>query len=173
MPDPRRRTETTLAGAGQHSSDDSRQVLPLNHPSRTRFRIVAVVAAVVAAVWTLVGVGPSHRVTVAMLVAAAAVVLVSVLRGNLGAAASTTLGTLMLLLGLGQLSITTTSLNVLHASVLNVVGFLLLGLVTGTCGLYEWETDDHGRMVRQIRGTMTRDVRDSHLRRDPYLADDR
>jgi hypothetical protein len=160
MADPGR-TETSLAGAGQHSSDDSRQVLPLNHPNRARFRVAAVLAAVIAAVWTVVTVGVSARVTIAMLVVAAAVVLVSLLPGNLGAAASTALGGLILLLGLAQLAITATSLNVLHASILNVVGFLLLGLTAGTCGLYEWETDDHGRMIRQLRRRISGDARDA------------
>jgi hypothetical protein len=153
------RTETTLAGAAQHSSDETRQVLPLNHPSRSGFRVAAATAGLVTGVWALVAVGPSHRVTAALLVAAVLAMLVSAPRGNVGAAASTGLGAVLLLLGLAQLAITRTSLNVLHASVLNVAGVLLLGLVVGACGLYEWETDDHGRMVRQLRRTVTRDVR--------------
>jgi hypothetical protein len=162
-----------VAGATQHSSDDSRQLLPLNHPARRRFRVLASVAGVVAAVWAVVAVGPTDRVTIVMIVAGVAAVLVSLPGGNITAAASTGLGALIILLGLVQLGITSTSLNVLHASVLNICGFLVLGVVVGTCGLYEWETDDHGRIVRRLRSTMTRDVGDQHLRRDPYLGDER
>jgi len=173
MRNPRGRTETTVAGAAQHSSDDSRQVIPLNHPGRRRFRVVAALAGVVAAVWAAVGVGVGEPVGLAIIIAGAAAALVSLPGGNLTAAASTALGGLILLLGLLQLSITDSSANVLDATVLNVCGFLLLGVVVGTCGLYEWETDEHGRIVRQLRGTMSRDVRDAHLRRDPVLGAER
>lgn len=140
-----------MIGAAQHSSEESRQVIPLNHPARGRFRVVAAVAGVVAAVWAVIVIGPTERVTIALIVAGVAAVLVSLPGHNISAAASITLGSLLILLGLVQLAITSTSLNVLHASVLNVCGFLVLGLVVGSCGLYEWETDDHGRMVRRIR----------------------
>lgn len=140
-----------MIGAAQHSSEESRQLLPLNHPSRTRFRVVAALAGVVAAVWAIVTVGPTERVTIALIIAGAAVVLASLPGGNISAAASITLGGLFIVLGLVQLGLTSTSLNVLHASVLNVCGLLLLGVIVGSCGLYEWETDEHGRMVRRIR----------------------
>lgn len=153
-----------MIGAAQHSSTSSRQLIPLNHPARRRFRIVVAVAGVVAAVWAVIAIGPTERATIAMIVVAVAAVLVSVPGGNVTAAATIALGSLIIVLGLVQLGITETSLNVLHASVLNVCGFLLLGLVIGGCGLYEWETDDHGRMVRRIR-SITQDMRDEQPRR--------
>jgi hypothetical protein len=149
-----------VTGAAQHSAEESRQLLPLNHPRRRRFRAMAAVSGVVAAVWSVIAVGPTDRVTIAMIVAGALALLVSLPGGNISAAGSVALGALIIVLGLVQLGITDTSLNVLHASVLNVCGFLLLGLVVGGCGLYEWETDDHGRMVRALRRPVGRDVRD-------------
>jgi hypothetical protein len=175
MRDPRDRPESTVIGAAQHSSEESRQLLPLNHPARGRFRVATAVAGVVAAVWTVIAVGPTERVTLAMIVAGVAAVLVSLPGGNVSAAASIALGALMIVLGLVQLGVTSTSLNVLHASVLNVCGFLLLGLVVGSCGLYEWETDDHGRMVRRVR-SVRRDVGAEAPRRvvdSPARADTR
>jgi hypothetical protein len=157
MRDARERPESTVTGATSHSAEESRQLLPLNHPARRRFRVVAALAGVVAAIWSIVTVGPTERVTIVLIIAGVLAVLVSLPGGNFGAAATITLGTLLLVLGLLQLGITHTSANVLHASVLNVCGALLLGLIVGGCGLYEWETDDHGRMVRGIR-RMTRDV---------------
>jgi hypothetical protein len=173
MRDPRERTETTVAGAGQQSSEDSRQVLPLNHPGRRGFRVVAALAGVAAAVWAAISLGVTEPVGLVVIIAGVAAVLVSLPGGNLTAAATTALGGLILVLGLVQLSITDTPANTLDATVLNVCGFLLLGVVVGTCGLYEWETDEHGRINRRLRSTMTRDVRDTGLRRDPVLGDER
>jgi hypothetical protein len=164
MRDPRERPESTVIGAAQHSSEGSRQVIPLNHPARRRFRLVAALAGVVAAAWTAIAVGPTERVTIAMVIVGVAAVLVSLPGGNITAAATIALGSLIIVLGLVQLGITETSLNVLHASVLNVCGFLLLGLVVGACGLYEWETDDHGRMVRRLR-SISQEIRDEQPRR--------
>jgi hypothetical protein len=146
-------------GAAQASSGDSRQLIPLNHPARGRFRALAAVSGVVTAGWALIAVGPTERVTIALVIAGAAAVLVSLPGGNVSAVASVALGSLIIVLGLAQLGITTSSMNVLHASVLNVCGFLLLGVVLGGCGLYEWETDDHGRMVRRVR-PIGQDLRD-------------
>jgi hypothetical protein len=158
MRDRRKRPESTVSGAASHSAEESRQLLPLNHPSRRRFRVFAALAGVVAAVWSVIAVGASDRVTLVLIVAGVLAVLVSLPGGNVGAAGSVALGSVMIVLGLVQLGLTDTSANALHASVLNVCGFLLLGLIVGGCGLYEWETDDHGRMVRGIR-RVSHDVR--------------
>jgi hypothetical protein len=157
MRDPRE-PESTVSGAASHSAEESRQVIPLNHPARGRFRVAAALAGVVTIVWSLIAIGPTDRVTIAMIIAGALAVLVSLPGGNVSAAGSIALGMVLIVLGLLQLGITDSSANVLHASVLNVCGVLLLGLIVGACGLYEWETDDHGRMVRRIRA-ITRDVR--------------
>ncbi|HVQ95852.1 MAG TPA: hypothetical protein VMU51_32805 [Mycobacteriales bacterium] len=157
MRDPRERPESTVMGAAAHSAEESRQLLPLNHPARRRFRVTAALAGVATAVWGVVGVG-SDRVTIALVVAGVLAILVSLPGGNVGAASSIALGSVIIVGGLLQLGITDTSANTLHASVLNVCGFLLLGLVVGGCGLYEWETDEHGRMVRGIR-SVSRNVR--------------
>jgi hypothetical protein len=168
---PRARSEQTAVGAGQHSSEDSRQVLPLNHPRRRSFRVVAALSGVVAAVWSVVSVGASDGVTIVFLVTAVLAVLASLSPGNSAAFGHVVLGGLIILLGLFELAVNTTSLNSLGASVLNICGFLLLGVIVGGNGLYEWETDDHGRMVRRIRAAVARDVRDTDIRRDPLLAD--
>lgn len=140
-----------MSGAASHSAEESRQLIPLNHPARGRFRVAAALAGVVAIVWSLIGIGPTDRVTIVMIIAGALAVLVSLPGGNASALGSITLGGVLIVVGLVQLGITDSSANVLHASVLNVCGILLLGLVVGSCGLYEWETDDHGRMVRSVR----------------------
>jgi peptidoglycan/LPS O-acetylase OafA/YrhL len=150
MGDPRR-TETTANRTGQDSSA-SRLGVPANHPSRSRFRVVAVVTALVAVVWSIATVGFTDPITAVAAVIAALVIAAAVPGGNLSALGHTALGTLLLLLGLAQLALLNTSLNPLHASVLNVCGLLLLGLVVGACGLYEWETDEHGRIDRRLRG---------------------
>ena len=147
-----------MIGAATRSAEESRQLLPLNHPARRRFRVAAALAGVVAAVWSLIALGASDRVTLVLIVAGVLAVLVSLPGGNVGAAGSIALGSVIIVLGLVQLGLTDTSANALHASVLNVCGFLLLGLIVGGCGLYEWETDDHGRMVRGLR-PVSRDVR--------------
>jgi membrane-bound ClpP family serine protease len=158
-------------GAAKHSSEDSRQVLPLNHPARGRFRLFAALSGVVAAVWSAASVGVADGVTIVFYVTAVLAILASLAPGNAGALGHVALGSAAILLGLFTLAVTTTSLNSLHASVLNICGFLTLGLIVGGSGLYEWETDDHGRMTRRIRAAVARDVRDSDVRRDPLLAD--
>jgi hypothetical protein len=169
MRDAEARPEETVMGATKHSSEDSRQMLPLNHPARSRFRILAALSGAVAAVWSVVSVGAGDPVTIVFLVTAALVILASLAPGNVGAFGHVLFGAVIILFGLFELAVNTSSLNSLHASVLNICGFLLLGLIVGGCGLYEWETDDHGRMVRRIRVAVARDVRDSDVRRDPLL----
>jgi hypothetical protein len=171
MRDAEARPEETVMGATRHSSEDSRQVLPLNHPARGRFRMLAALSGVVAAVWSVVSVGAGDAVTIVFLVTGVLVILASVAPGNLGAFGHVVFGTVIILLGLFGLAVNTSSLNSVHASVLNICGFLLLGLIVGGCGLYEWETDDHGRMVRRIRMAVARDVRDSDVRRDPLITE--
>jgi hypothetical protein len=171
MRDPEAKSEETVMGAAQQSSEDSRQVLPLNHPARRRFRAFAALSGVVAAVWSAVSVGAGDGVTIVFFVTAVLTILASVSAGNVGAFGHVLFGSLIILLGLFALATNSSSLNSLHASVLNICGFLILGVIVGGGGLYEWETDGHGRMVRRIRAAVARDVRDPDIRRDPLRAD--
>jgi hypothetical protein len=130
--------------------------------------VFAAVVAVIAAVWALATVGGAP-VGIVFVVLAVLTVLLSVVPGNLAAFGHVLLGLLVILAGLFQLAVSTSSLGGLDASVLNICGFLAVGVIVGGCGLYEWETDDHGRMIRRVRSAMARDVRDTDLRRDPLL----
>ena len=132
-------------------SENGRRRVPPDQPGHRWLRLAAAAYAAAAAVVPLVATG----LTVRTLVAIGYAVLVAVAAvpgGNLSAAGHTGLGLLWLLLGIAQLGVLNTSLNVLHLSVLDVVmGGFVNGLIVGTCGMYEWTTDEHGRVVRRPR----------------------
>jgi len=171
MRDPGEKADTTLAGAARQSSEASRQVMPLNHPGRGKFRVTQVVAALAFLVLVVGTVGFTDRRTLLALVTAAVIIAAVLPGGNVTAVATTALGTLFVVGGLLQLAVLDTSLNFTNATVLNVCAVLGLGLIVAGCGLYEFETDDHGRIVRRTRATASRDVRDRDVRRGQGTAD--
>jgi hypothetical protein len=148
MADSHSAPETTLIGAAQQSSEESRQVLPLDHPRRGWLRLLAQLVAGMAAVAAL-AVNGFEAAALTQLAYAVLVIAAAVPGGNTTAVGHTLLGGLWLLFALVQLGVLNTSLNVLDVSVIEVcVGGFGVGLVVFTCGLYEWETDEMGAMVR-------------------------
>jgi hypothetical protein len=148
MADSHSAPETSLIGAAQQSSEESRQVLPLDHPRRGWLRLLAALVAGLVAVAAL-AVNGFEAAALTQLGYAVLVIAATIPGGNLTAVGHTLLGGSWLLLALVQLGVLTSSLNVLDVSVLEVcVGGFGVGLVVLGCGLYEWETDETGAMVR-------------------------
>jgi hypothetical protein len=148
MADSRSAPETTLIGAAQQSSEESRQVLPLDHPGRGWLRLLAPLVAALAAVAAL-AVNGFEAAALTQLAYAVLVVVAAIPGGNATAVGHTLLGGAWLLLALVQLGVLNTSLSVLDVSVVEVcVGGFGVGLVVFACGLYEWETDETGAMIR-------------------------
>ena|SRR5215475_5494401 len=145
--------ETTLMGAArqgpeQSKPEQSRQVPPLDHPRRGWLRLLAPLVAGLVAVVAL-AVNGFEAAALTQLGYAVLVVAAAVPGGTVTAVGDTALGGLWMLFALVQLGVLNTSLNVLDVSVLEVcVGGFGVGLVVLACGLYQWETDEVGAMIR-------------------------
>lgn len=169
------------------SSEDSRQVLPADHPHQTSFRVTAVVIGLVFAAFGVIALlvsgdvpssGPVgheilglhvNRTTGIFWIAFGALtILGAVITSNLGAYLLCLVSLAIMLVGLVFLSFYRTSANVVAYSVIDVAATWVLSLGVIWCGLHLFTLNDDTYLPR-LRDRMVRRHEDKAIREDMSL----
>jgi membrane-bound ClpP family serine protease len=148
------------------SSEEAHQYLQTDHDAHGRYRIAAMLVALVLAATGVValvtagdvpfsgpaghgflGLSLNRAGGVLLLALAAAVLAAALMRGSLGAGALTGVGILILLVGLLVLAVNRTPANVVAFSVIDVCALWLAAMVVLWCGMHTFEADEHRTLL--------------------------
>lgn len=170
------------------SSEDSRQLLPLNHRLRQTYRVIVGLVGlflVVAAAYgfaiagdvpfagdqgvSLLGYTINRAAAVMWIGVGVVSVFSALVDRNALPGIATGLGLALLIFGIVLLATLWGSWNGLAYTVTDVLVTFVVGLVLLWCGMYSWGLAERRRNEMRQRGTFARDVRDSDYRRDRTL----
>lgn len=173
-------------GPLQESSDDSRQLLVVNHPRRPAYRMLAgligglfvlfgVIALFVAGDVPaagrfghgLVGLVVNRSTGIVWIVFGLVVLLGAVLADNTGAYTLTASSLLILVVGLFFLGVSRTPANLVAYSVMDVCVTWVAGMVVGWCAMQTFVLDEDHKPVK--RKAKSRPPEHTHLREDTSL----